>query len=142
MASSNSLALVRAPRMSTSFLVITSVGRGVSFLGQPVRVIRPAFDTRSRAERTAGLAPEHSITSSAMRPPVYSETLAAVSSLPELTVYRTPSFLAASSRSSTRSIMIGWAPYAMAATAARMPMGPAPMIATCSPAFNPPLWIP
>ena len=61
-ASSNSSALVRAPRMSISFLVITSVGRLVSFLGQPVRVMRPALETRSKVWRIAGLAPEHSMT--------------------------------------------------------------------------------
>ena len=44
-ASSNSPALVRAPRMSISFRVIMSVGSGVSFFGQPVRVMRPAWLT-------------------------------------------------------------------------------------------------
>ena len=110
MASSNSRALVRAPRMSTSLRVIASVGSGVSFLGQPVSVMRPALATMSSVLRMAGFAPEHSITSSAKRPPVYSLTLATRSSLAELIVFFTPSARAMARRSSTRSIRMGSAP--------------------------------
>ena len=105
-ASSNSPALVRAPRISTSFFVIRSVGSGVSVFGHPVRVILPALLTRSRVERIAAFAPLHSITCCAITPFVISLIRFTVSSVLELITYSMPSSFANCRRSSTRSSKI------------------------------------
>ncbi len=60
-ASSNSPALVLAPRTSSSFFVIVPVAIDVSFFGHPVRMMRPALHTASNALLIAAFEPEASI---------------------------------------------------------------------------------
>jgi len=48
----------------------------------------------------------------------------------------TPNLLASLSLSFTKSIKIGTAPLCKAACAAKIPIGPAPVIAIYSPSFN------